>query len=136
MSGKRTDDRAPAMAHDEQLPNAELLQWSVTSHDDEVEVSLVGEIDVSNVAALRRVLRRVVDAKPVKVNVDLARVSFLGSTGVQCLLEAAQAAAEAGSKLLVLRPTELVLRVLKICGVDEVLLADSDRDISGGSSRP
>ncbi len=62
-------------------PSAELVQWSVSRADDEVAVALVGEVDLSNAAALGRALAEVVEMKPARIAVDLAGVSFLDSTG-------------------------------------------------------
>ena len=61
-------------------------------------------------------------------HVDLAGVSYLDSSGVRCLLNASKRAAAAGSELVVCRPVGIVLRVLEICGVDDLLLHGSRRD--------
>lgn len=102
--------------------SAELVRWSVSRAGDEVTVALVGEIDISNEAALDVALAEVVGLKPGRIAIDLAGVSYLDSSGVRCLLNVAKHAAAAGSEVVVRRPVGIVLRVLEICGVDALLL--------------
>ena len=104
------------------------MQWSVHTSGNEVTVELLGEVDISCEAALGAALAEVVGMKPTRIAVDLAGVSYLDSSGVRCLLNAARHAAAAGSELVVCRPAGIVLRVLQICGVDEMLLRGSRGD--------
>jgi len=108
--------------------DAELLRWSVSRVESEVVVSLDGDLDLATVEPLSGILREILERRPATVAVDLARVSFIDSTGIRCLVNAASAAATDGCKLVVRRPTATVVRVLGICGVDELLLDDTDRD--------
>jgi anti-anti-sigma factor len=110
--------------------NAELVQWSVHVSGNEVTVALAGEVDISNEAELRAALAEVVATKPARIVVDVAGVSYLDSSGVRCLLNAAQDATAAGSELIVCRPVGIVQRVLEICGVDELLLRSARGDRS------
>ena len=123
---------AQQMADEIQLvcPSAELVQWSVHRAADEVTVALVGEVDFSNEAALGLALAEVVGMKPARVTIDLAGVSFLGASGVRCLLNVSSQAAAAGSAMVVRRPAGIVLRVLEICGVDNLFVSCSDEDTS------
>jgi anti-sigma B factor antagonist len=109
---------------------AELVQWSVSAAGDEVTIAVVGEVDLSNAASLEAALVEVLEMKPGRIAIDLAGVSYLDSTGIRCLLNAAEHAAAAGSELVVCQPVGIVLRVLAICGVDELLLSSSDEDTS------
>jgi anti-sigma B factor antagonist len=108
------------------------VQWSVHATGDEVTIALVGEIDLSNEAALGAALAAAVGTTPAKIFIDLAGVSYLDSSGVRCLLSVASHAAAAGSELVVCRPVGIVLRVLEICGVDELLLRSSRGDRAEG----
>jgi anti-sigma B factor antagonist len=106
---------------------ADGLQWSVTSSSIEVTVALAGEVDLGNAGALAQGLAQVIDAMPVSVVIDLEQLSFLDSSGIRCLVNAAKDASAVGVHLVVRRPTPMILRALQICGVDELLL-------HGGSS--
>jgi anti-sigma B factor antagonist len=108
------------------LVHAELLQWSVARVDEEVRISLDGEVDLSTGQALSQVLAAALDANPTRVVVDLASLSFLDSTGIKCLVDAMHKASAVGCKLVVQHPSGLILRMLEICGVDRLLLDDSD----------
>jgi anti-sigma B factor antagonist len=128
------DHEAPAVTGEE------LLRWSVRRGGDEVEVAIAGEMDLATTGPLGQALGLVLDAKPVTVSLDVAEVSFLDSSGIRCLVGAAERAAEVGSHLVVRNPTPMVLRVLEICGVDHLLLTDG-ASVDGstrvaGASRP
>jgi len=106
----------------------ERLRWSVAAEESEIVVALAGELDLATVEPLGRLLGEVLQCRPTTVAVDAARVTFLDSSGIQCLVDAAEAAATAGCKLVVQRPTANVVRVLGILGLDELLLAEADND--------
>ena len=104
------------------------MQWSIHTTGNEVTIALVGEVDLSNEAALGVALAAAIGRKPERIVVDLAGVSYLDSSGVRCLLSVANVAAAAGSELVVSRPVGIVLRVLQICGVDELLMRSTPGD--------
>src|SRR5258705_13988123 len=108
--------------------DADLLRWSVSQVGSEVVVGLEGVLALATVEPLSGILHEILERRPATVAVDLAGVSFLDSTGIRCLVNAARAAATDGRKLVVRRPTATVVRVLGICGVADLLLDDADRD--------
>jgi anti-anti-sigma factor len=61
-----------------------LLSWSQRFVNDEVVVSLAGELDLSTVAQLRRRLLRIAESSTRAVVVDMADVRFIdaGTVGV------------------------------------------------------
>lgn len=103
---------------------AEGLRWSVRAAADEIDVAIAGEIDIASAGPLTRALTQVLQRKPVMVTIDLAEVSFLDSSGIRCLLDASKRAESVGSHLVVRNPTPMVLRVMEICAVDHLLLAN------------
>jgi anti-sigma B factor antagonist len=113
------DDVELAVSSDEQL------RWSVRSGGDGIEVAIAGEVDLATSGPLAQALTEVLDTKPATVRIDIGEVSFLDSSGIRCLVGVAERAAASGSHLVVRNPTPMVLRVLEICGVDQVLLADA-----------
>ena len=74
-----------------------------------------GEIDIGTAGQLYRavldVLRR---QRPDRIEVDLARVTFLDASGVRALLMSRAAAAEVGCHLTVVEPGRMAHRVLEI----------------------
>jgi anti-anti-sigma factor len=97
---------------------------------DEVTIALVGEVDISNEAAVGVGLAEILEMAPTRIAVDLAGLTYLDSSGVRCLLNVARRATTTGSAMVIRRPVGIVLRVLEICGVDELLLRGSDGDRS------
>jgi anti-sigma B factor antagonist len=122
------------LAHDDEIKTGsdELLQWSVVRSSAEVVVALVGDVDLSTTDALSGLLARVVADKPPLVAVDVGGVSFLDSSGIKCLVDAARCATQTGCSLVVRSPTSAIRQVFAICGVDELLLDGNGGDGSKG----
>lgn len=111
---------------------AELLQWSIVSSEHETVVALVGEIDLATADAVNQAIAQAMEGRPARLAVDVSGVSFLDSTGIRCFVIAARKGSEMGCKVVVRNPTAAILRVFEICGVDEFLLENVDRDAIQG----
>jgi len=84
-------------------------------------IRLSGEIDMSNVEALRRTIGPVVARASEKVIFDLSGLSFMDSSGIALLLQVS-----AKSKAVrVLRPSALVQRMIEATGLTDVLVVES-----------
>ncbi len=105
--------------------SAELLTWCVSPIGSAVVVALDGEMDMSNAPMLSEALRDILDTRPVRVTVDLTNLSYLDSSGIHCLVNAAKRASEVGCDLAVHNPTRMVLRVMELTDVVELLLHQS-----------
>ncbi len=87
-----------------------------------VRVIVSGEVDVSNAEELRaQIDAAFADADVEEVEVDMADVSYIDSTGIGVLVGAAHRAQEAGRAFRALNPQPNVLRIFGLLGVDEVL---------------
>lgn len=85
-------------------------------------VEVEGEVDVSNADTLREgVLGLIADDAVQTVEVDLAGVPYIDSTGIGVLVGAAHRAEEAGKALRVLRAQDNVSRIFGMLGVDEII---------------
>lgn len=73
---------------------------------------VVGEIDLSNESELRTALTEAMRAKE-PVILDFEGVTFMDSTGVHCLLEAAQST-NGDSPVVVLRPSGAVRSIIDL----------------------
>lgn len=131
----RTNDHQSAPTRDQELQSVDLLQCTVTATGDEVTVALAGELDLSSAPTFGLVLADAVDTKPARVNIDLALLTFLDSSGIKCIVNANRAAAEFGCRIAVQHPSDMAAQVLTICGLDDLLLADTERDESSGGVR-
>ena len=80
-------------------------------------IRLSGEIDMSNVEALRRTIEPVVARASDKVIFDLGELSFMDSSGIALLLQVS-----AKSRTVrVLRPSPLVKRMIDATGLTDIL---------------
>jgi anti-sigma B factor antagonist len=80
-------------------------------------VTLGGEVDISNAAALRDVIDPIIDAKPETLVFEMGDLSFMDSSGIAVLLYAASNV----RRVEVREPTTILRRVLEATGVTEVL---------------
>lgn len=92
---------------------------------EQVTVEIAGEIDELRVDELATAFARAIEDHPVLVVVDLAGVTFFGSAGIRCLLQANNAAREARIGFRVARPSEVVQRVVQLTGIGTVLHVDA-----------
>ena len=86
--------------------------------DDGTGLSVVGDLDMATAPELARVLA---DRGP-ETCVDMSQCFFMDSSGISVVVEA-----KAGSVpgLAIVRPSDPVRRVLTLCGLAELLIAES-----------
>jgi anti-sigma B factor antagonist len=99
----------------------EILEVRTEDRDGLVHVSLVGELDLSTVAKVQDELRRVEDAAPPTVVLDLSKLTFLDSTGLRCIVTADERARDAGRRVVIVRGPDPVQRVFSITRLEERL---------------
>ncbi|MFN9374405.1 MAG: STAS domain-containing protein [Planctomycetaceae bacterium] len=91
--------------------------------DDRVVLDLEGRIDANWADYLSRALESVVESGRHRVDLDLARVSYISSAGVAVLVRWYQQLRKAGGQLRVVQPSKLVAEVLQLSGLANHLLA-------------
>jgi anti-sigma B factor antagonist len=107
------------------MPSDQILEVSVEHVDGRRVIRARGEVDLSSVEVLRGPLAAA-RGERVSTLVDLAEVSFMDSTGLHLLLDAALDA-EADGWSLSFRPSRQVKRLLEVTGtVDAVRLVPAD----------
>ena len=85
-------------------------------------VHLIGELDMEAVAVLEEELTGLIAGPAPAVTVDLTRLEFIDSSGLQCLLRATQQAQEnGGDKLRFRRASPQVEGVMKLTRVQDSL---------------
>ena len=97
-----------------------------------VVVTLVGDIDLANQQETTALLDDgVARARLAQtdLHVELSKVTFLGSTGISCLVQASLALGPTMSLHLV-NPTPAARRILELCGLDHYVLDESGSDLS------
>ena len=98
----------------------EIWTADIRPYADRVVVALAGELDLSGLTDLRRVLNQA-NSYGVTVEVDLAGVRFMDSSGISALIGAYHGAVAGGHTLTVTNPGGQVRRVLQITGVLDLL---------------
>jgi anti-sigma B factor antagonist len=102
------------------------IDIQVEAHDEELVVSVVGDLDMATSPTLSNVLRSSPPSHGTVV-LDLSRVDFMGSSGVATIIDAREDLAGRGQDLVLRLPSDPVQRVLALTGVDELLALPSPR---------
>lgn len=107
---------------------AELLTIDVDTVGDTVTVRTAGEIDLSTVDQFRGRLHEIVAARPVRIVVDLAGVTFMSVGALDPIEEAAHALrTDAGGELILGERSRAVERLLIHVPIDPIVQAASTR---------
>ena len=97
------------------------LKVTCRQQGEYVVMSVQGEIDLYTVPRLQRELAGVLAAGgPVRLVVDLSRVDFCDSTGVNVLLAAHRQARDTGGDLELAAPRPAVRKILQVTGLEAV----------------
>jgi anti-sigma B factor antagonist len=105
----------PVFAHDESL------HWCVEPSAAATVVHVAGEIDLSTEPDFTDAIANAFSHCSTLVVADLREVEFMGSTGLNVLLQARQHAELAGQSFRLANPSKAVHRAMRISGVDQVL---------------
>ena len=83
---------------------------------DVTQISVAGEVDLSNAHLLTELVESAVAAPAALVVIDLAEVSFFGAYGTNALVLAQRVLTGHGRRLVLHRPSQVVRRVLGVTG--------------------
>lgn len=95
------------------------MQHHLTEDGASVVISFEGDIDLQTSPQARTALLGAT-AKGKPVIVDLAKVTYIDSSGVASLVEALQAAKKGGQNLALAAVSDSAMRVLKLARLDAV----------------
>jgi anti-sigma B factor antagonist len=84
-------------------------------------IRLAGEIDMSNVDALRVVIEPVMESAPERIDFDLGALEFMDSSGIALLLRVAAKT----RTVRVREPSEVMRRLIEATGLTEILPIES-----------
>jgi anti-sigma B factor antagonist len=100
-----------------------------------VRIALRGELDLAHAYTFDEELRRVEDARPACVILDLRELDFFDSCGLARLLAARRRARKAGHRLLLVRGSAAIQRLFALSAVDEVFEMVSEIPVALAPSR-
>jgi anti-sigma B factor antagonist len=89
--------------------------------DEFVVVEARGDADLHSAQTLRLRLIDAVRSTSAPVIVDLSQIEFIDSTGMGALVAARNEAVSRGSALRVACPSERVMRLFRVTGLDDLL---------------
>lgn len=99
-----------------------------------VLIRACGDLDMDSMPSLTTVLEPLLAER---VELDLANVTFIDSSGVNALLSHHERSRAAGGRLVVLHPSKAVRQVLQLLGVERLLAAqhrgDGKHDLGEGT---
>ncbi len=97
-------------------------------------MSVAGEIDLYTAPRLHSELVTVLaDGNPVRIVVDLSKVEFCDSTGMNVLLAAQRRARERGGDVQLAGPRPAIRKVLQVTGLETVFTVLDDTATMAGS---
>jgi anti-anti-sigma factor len=94
-----------------------------------VVIRLQGELDMATAPQFARLLNAALDIGASTLVLDLAGLSFLDSSGIHVLLSAHHRAGHECS-FVVRSPTGAVLKVLRLTGLDQLMVIESGRSLN------
>ncbi len=107
-------------ADTEHAAQTDPLSVLTTTTDGIRVVTVAGEIDHHTGEALRQALDASTTSRP-RIVVDLSRVTFIDSTGINILIAAHHTLTDADGWIRLAAPTQTVMRTLQIIGVDTLI---------------
>jgi anti-anti-sigma factor len=110
------------------MPVPDLLHVTTEPTEDAIVVRATGEIDMSTVDVLRRELDAAREEAAAAL-LDLSGVTFIDSSGLHLLLDASHDSAVSDWGFFVVRPSEVVERLLQVSGAaDWIMVVDPRAD--------
>lgn len=96
--------------------------WEMHIRDcgDRIRISAVGELDLATASQLDAALTEV-EATARRIELDLAALTFMDSSGINLLIRHARRAQGGGRTLAIVPPPPRVARVLDVAGVTDLL---------------
>lgn len=108
------------------------FRLEVRRDDRAVVIALSGELDLASSPALEEELQRAGASQAANVIVDLRELDFMDSTGLSVLVRAHQRAQDGQQRLVLVRGSQQVQRLLSLTGVsDRVMLVDTPEELLG-----
>ncbi|HEY3209136.1 MAG TPA: STAS domain-containing protein [Actinomycetota bacterium] len=97
------------------------LRTDVREAEGAILVSLFGELDISEIEQVEKVLAAAEAKQPHVVVIDLRGLEFMDSSGIRLVVEADLRARQEGRRLVLIRGSETVHRVFTIALLDRRL---------------
>jgi anti-sigma B factor antagonist len=98
-----------------------LLDLSTETEGTTVRLALTGELDIAGAARVEQELERIEQDAPATLVLDLRELAFMDSTGLRVIIAADDRAREQERRLVVVRGSDTVQRIIAMTRLDERL---------------
>jgi anti-anti-sigma factor len=116
------------------MADVEQFAMDYQHRDGHVVVRVSGELDAATAPRLLEGLTARADASVRRVELDVAGVGFIDSTGLRALLESRERALAAGTRFRLANPSAAALRLFHLTGTHDMLLDEETATGTDGSS--
>lgn len=90
--------------------------------DGQALIAISGELDLATADRTVRYVREVIDRHHGTVSADLSGLAFCDACGLSALVRIAAYAQRSGRWVWLMRPSEALMRIMRLTGVDRRLL--------------
>jgi anti-anti-sigma factor len=111
--------------HSYEAPLPGQLVIDAERHDDQVVLSLSGELDLASAPILQQELEDISSTGVSRVLIDLGNLGFIDSTGLQALVRAQDRLTAEGKQLVLRRGSHQVQRVFELTKAIDAFTFDS-----------
>jgi anti-sigma B factor antagonist len=106
----------------------------VLHHECHTVLRVEGEVDLATAPELREYLHNVIADADGPILVDLAKVTYIGSTGLRAIFAAEAELDEQGRTLRVVDASVQVRRLFELCGILDMIVDDPQTSGDGAMS--
>jgi len=98
-----------------------LLELTTEIDGTTVRLALTGELDIAGAARVEQELERIEREPPATIVLDLRELAFMDSTGLRVIVAADSRAREQERRLVIVRGTDTVQRIIEMTRLHERL---------------
>lgn len=98
-----------------------MLEITTSETDNVVLVEAAGRIDSMNAHELGEALSNVIDKDQVQIVLDLSGVDYMSSAGLREIVAALKRVKRVAGDVRIARPSDRVLEILEMAGLDTIL---------------
>lgn len=110
-----------------------LLDFTTETEGTTVRLALTGELDVAGASRVEQELERIEREQPATLVLDLRELAFMDSTGLRVIVAADARAREQSRRLVIVRGSDTVQRIIEMTRLDERLeIVDDPAAVEAG----
>lgn len=110
-----------------------LLELTTQTEGPTVRLALTGELDIAGAGRVEQELERIERETPATLVLDLRELAFMDSTGLRVILAADERAREQSRRLVIVRGSETVQRIIEMTRLNERLeIVDDPAAVEAG----